>query len=63
MDILYRIKFSFNGNHLLRKFNYIDKGGGSLAGYKVEICGVNTAELPLLKSKGKRGTFKENQTG
>jgi len=22
-----------------------------LAGYKVEICGVNTAELPLLKAK------------
>lgn len=34
MDILYRIKFSFNGNHLLRKFNYIDKGGAAWLGIK-----------------------------
>ena len=58
MDILYRIKFSFNGNHLLRKFNYIDKGG-----YKVEICGVNTAELPLLKAKEKEELLKKIKQG
>ena len=28
-----------------------------MSGYKVEICGVNTAKLPLLSSKEKEELF------
>ena len=34
-----------------------------MAGYKVEICGVNTAELPLLKAKEKEELLKEIKQG
>jgi len=34
-----------------------------LAGYKVEICGVNTAELPLLKAKEKEELLKKIKQG
>ena len=34
-----------------------------MAGYKVEICGVNTAELPLLKAKEKEELLKKIKQG
>ena len=34
-----------------------------MAGYKVEICGVNTAELPLLKAKEKEDLLKKIKQG
>ena len=34
-----------------------------LAGYKVEICGVNTAELPLLKAKEKEELLNKIKQG
>lgn len=34
-----------------------------MALYKVEICGVNTAKLPLLESKEKEELFKQVMTG
>ena len=34
-----------------------------MAGYKVEICGVNTAELPLLKAKEKDELLKKIKQG
>ncbi len=40
--------------------NKEDKG---LAGYKVEICGVNTSELPLLKPKEKDELIKRIKSG
>ena len=30
-----------------------------MSGYKVEICGVNTAKLPLLSSKEKEELFEK----
>ena len=32
-----------------------------MSGYKVEICGVNTAKLPLLSSKEKEELFEKMQ--
>ncbi|MDD5828795.1 MAG: sigma-70 family RNA polymerase sigma factor, partial [Lachnospira sp.] len=34
-----------------------------MAGYKVEICGVNTSELPLLKPKEKDELIKRIKSG
>ena len=34
-----------------------------MAGYKVEICGVNTSTLPLLKSKEKEELLKQIKAG
>ena len=34
-----------------------------MAGYKVEICGVNTADLPLLKSSEKEALLKKIKSG
>ena len=34
-----------------------------MAGYKVEICGVNTAELPLLKASEKEALLKQIKDG
>ena len=34
-----------------------------MALYKVEICGVNTAKLPLLSSEEKEVLFKKNKAG
>ena len=34
-----------------------------MAGYKVEICGVNTAKLPLLTSEEKESLFEQIQRG
>ncbi|MBX6723978.1 MAG: RNA polymerase sigma-G factor, partial [Dactylosporangium sp.] len=30
---------------------------------KVEICGVNTAELPVLTNEAMRGLFRRSQSG
>ena len=35
------------------------KVGNIMALFKVEICGVNTAKLPLLTEEEKKRTFKE----
>lgn len=34
-----------------------------MAAYKVEICGVNTAKLPILKESEKEELFAKDQTG
>ena len=34
-----------------------------MAGYKVEICGVNTSKLPLLTNEEKTDLFKRIQHG
>lgn len=34
-----------------------------MAGNKVELCGVNTAKLPLLKERGKGRAFCKDQGG
>lgn len=41
--------------HFLRRTN--------VAGYKVEICGVNTAALPLLKTEEKELLLKKSKMG
>ena len=41
--------------HFLRRTN--------VAGYKVEICGVNTAALPLLKTEEKELLLKNQKWG
>ena len=38
-------------------------GGYSMALYKVEICGVNTSKLPLLKNEEKEELFRRIQSG
>ena len=35
----------------------------NVAGYKVEICGVNTAALPLLKTEEKELLLKKSKMG
>ena len=39
------------------------KVGNIMALFKVEICGVNTAKLPLLTEEEKRELFKEIKKG
>ena len=34
-----------------------------MAGYKVEICGVNTNKLPILKNEEKEALFKRVREG
>ena len=34
-----------------------------MAGYKVEICGVNTSKLPLLTNEEKTDLFRRIQNG
>lgn len=48
-------------NHLKRGFNH--KGVTDMAHYKVEICGVNTAKLPLLTNSRKQELFERIEKG
>ncbi len=34
-----------------------------MAAYKVEICGVNTSTLPILKEEEKASLFEKNPSG
>ena len=44
-------------------YNEFNAEVNCMAGYKVEICGVNTAKLPVLKEQEKEELFKRIRQG